>query len=54
MRISHELLNYVADADEHTRLQNVPYSTDLRSVVTVDYMVKHYKEKAPAADTAST
>ncbi|MFZ4452056.1 hypothetical protein [Salibacterium aidingense] len=52
-KISHELLEYVVDADEHTKLEGVKYSTDLRSVVTVGYMQKHYKEKAPAAGTAS-
>ncbi|MFD2704053.1 hypothetical protein [Salibacterium lacus] len=54
MKISDELLDYVADADMHTKMKNVPYSTDLRSVVTVDYLLERHIKKAPAEGTAST
>lgn len=38
--ISKELLNYVSDADLHTTLHGVNHSTDLRSIVTVGYMLE--------------
>jgi hypothetical protein len=37
--ISKEILNYVADADEHTKIDGVEYSTNLREIVTVGYML---------------
>ncbi|MEC1785768.1 hypothetical protein [Schinkia azotoformans] len=40
---SKELLDYVADADHHTILADVPYSTSLREIVTIDYMMKSYE-----------
>lgn len=43
MKISNELLDYVADADFHTKLKGVEYSTDLRGIVTVGYMVDRKK-----------
>lgn len=43
MKISKELLDYVADADNHTILVDVPYSTSLREIVTIDYMIKSYE-----------
>ncbi|SFM44266.1 hypothetical protein [Salibacterium qingdaonense] len=52
-KISHELLDYVADADAHTKLSDVAYSTDLREIVKVGHMIDRHKEKAPAAGTAS-
>ena len=39
--ISNELLDYVADGDEHVKLSNAEYSTDLREIVTVGQMIKH-------------
>lgn len=39
--ISNELLNYVVDGDLHTKLDSVEYSTNLREIVTVGYMVSH-------------
>ncbi|SFP17520.1 hypothetical protein [Salibacterium halotolerans] len=52
-KISHELLDYVADADAHTKMASVPYSTDLRDIVKVGHMIERHNEKAPAEDTAS-
>ncbi|HHY74070.1 MAG TPA: hypothetical protein GX497_12790 [Bacillus bacterium] len=43
MEISKELLCYVADGDLHAKLANVGYSTDLREIVTVGQMMKHYQ-----------
>ncbi|KEF40452.1 hypothetical protein M670_00478 [Schinkia azotoformans MEV2011] len=43
MGFSKELLDYVADADHHTILADVPYSTSLREIVTIDYMMKSYE-----------
>ncbi|WP_342515440.1 hypothetical protein [Sutcliffiella sp. FSL R7-0096] len=42
MQISKELLNYVADGDAHIKLESVKHSTNLREIVTVEYMVNHY------------
>jgi hypothetical protein len=39
--ISEELLPYIGDGDLHTKLDNIEYSTSLREVVTVEYMLKH-------------
>ena len=39
--ISNELLDYVADGDEHDKLASVEYSTDLREIVTVGQMIKY-------------
>lgn len=41
MRLSKELLDYVADGDQHTKLESVEYSTNLREIVTVGQMIKH-------------
>lgn len=43
MEISKELLDYVADADVHTKLSSVSHSTNLREIVTLGYMVDEYK-----------
>lgn len=40
MGISKELLPYVVDADLHTKLESVEYSTNLRDIVTVGYMME--------------
>jgi hypothetical protein len=40
MKFSKELLENVADGDLHTRLIAVEYSTSLREVVTVGYMME--------------
>ncbi|WP_187442104.1 hypothetical protein [Sutcliffiella horikoshii] len=45
MQISKELLNYVADGDAHIKLEAVKHSTNLREIVTVGYMVDHYKKE---------
>ena len=42
MHISKELLNYIGDGDLHTRLVNVEHSTNLREIVTVEYMIEHH------------
>lgn len=44
MEISKELLSYVVDGDLHIKLESVAYSTDLREIVTVGYMVEHPQE----------
>lgn len=41
LAISKELLNYVADGDYHMILEDIEYSTNLREIVTVGYMVEH-------------
>lgn len=45
MLISKELLNYVADGDEHARLSSVEHSTNLREIVTVGYMIEQAKDE---------
>jgi hypothetical protein len=39
MKFSKELIDYVADGDRHARLAAVEYSTSIREVVTVGYMI---------------
>jgi hypothetical protein len=52
-KISDFLADYVSGGDLHTQLENVEYSTDLRRIVTVGYMLDHFeKEKAVASATA--
>jgi hypothetical protein len=41
MKFSKELLDKVTDGDEHTRLVAVEYSTSIREVVTVGYMIEN-------------
>lgn len=43
MLISRELLDYVLDGDLHIKLLSVEYSTNLREIVTVGYMLNHFK-----------
>lgn len=40
MEVSKELLSYVSDADIHTKLSSVEFSTSLREIVTVGYMLE--------------
>jgi hypothetical protein len=40
MQISKELLLYVVDGDLHTKLDSVEYSTSIREIVTVGYMIE--------------
>ncbi|MFB4164778.1 hypothetical protein ACE1TI_13350 [Alteribacillus sp. JSM 102045] len=54
MRISIELLDYVGDADLHTKLKDVEYSTNLRDVVTVGFMMERENRKVLTVVTAST
>jgi len=52
-KISDFLADYVVDGDLHTQLASVEYSTDLRRIVTIGYMLDHFeKEKAVANATA--
>ena len=43
MKISSCLIDYVVDADLHTLLHGVEYSTDLREIVTVGYMMRRHE-----------
>lgn len=45
LEICKVLLNYVADADLHTKLSSVDYSTNVREIVTVGYMIENFKIK---------
>jgi hypothetical protein len=40
LQISKELLIRVMDADLHTKLVSVEYSTSLREIVTIGYMME--------------
>jgi hypothetical protein len=44
LKISKELLDYVADGDRHTKLISVDYSTSLREIVTVGYMIDNPRD----------
>ncbi|MEW4223999.1 hypothetical protein [Rossellomorea marisflavi] len=37
--ISTLLTEYLADGDFHTKIEGVEYSTDIREIVTVEYML---------------
>ena len=52
MKISNELINYVTDADLHTTMEGINFSTNLREIVTIGYMIDEY-EKAQTAVTVS-
>jgi len=41
LKISKELLDYVVDGDLQTVLNSVEYSTSLREIVTIAYMIEH-------------
>lgn len=41
MRISKEILNRLSDADFHSQLETIEFSTSLRKIVTVAYMMEH-------------
>lgn len=43
LEICKVLLNYVADADLHTKLSSVDYSTNVREIVTVGYMIENFE-----------
>lgn len=43
MSLSANLAEYVSDGDLSTKLENVEYSTNLRDIVTVGYMIEHLK-----------
>jgi hypothetical protein len=44
MKISKELLDYVADGDLHTKLDAIDFSTNLREIVTVGYMMEQQQD----------
>lgn len=46
MQISKTLLVHVSDGDLHIKMNDVEYSTNLREIVTVEYMVEQYKKTA--------
>jgi hypothetical protein len=39
--ISKELMDYIADGDFHIKIDDVEYSTNLREIITVGYMLAH-------------
>jgi hypothetical protein len=41
MLISKEILNHLSDADLYTKYEVIEYSTNLREIVTVGYMMEH-------------
>lgn len=43
MSLSNSLKDYIFDGDLSTKLENVEYSTNLREIVTVGYMIDHFK-----------
>lgn len=43
MSLNANLAEYVSDGDLSTKLENVEYSTNLREIVTVGYMIEHFK-----------
>ena len=45
MEISKNLIDYVVDADLSTKLENVEYSTNLREIVTVEYMINQFERR---------
>jgi hypothetical protein len=44
MQFSKELLDKVSDGDQHTKLIAVEYSTSLREVVTLGYMLEYPRD----------
>lgn len=44
MAISKELINHIADGDLHTVMSDVEFSTNLREIVTVGYMIDNPAE----------
>lgn len=52
MGISKVLLDYVADGDLQTTMEGVSYSTSIRKIVTIGYMIDEY-EKSTTAPTVS-
>ncbi|WP_256815594.1 hypothetical protein [Cytobacillus sp. Bac17] len=37
--MSKEVMSHVSDGDWHTKLENIKYSTSLREIVTVQFML---------------
>jgi hypothetical protein len=44
MTISKDLLIYVGDGDYHTILDDIEFSTNLREIVTIGYMLEHQQD----------
>lgn len=42
MYISEELLIYISDADLQTKNEDIKFSTSIREIVTVEYMMEHH------------
>lgn len=40
---SKALLTHVSDGDLHLRMKDIPYSTNLREIITVEYMMEHFE-----------
>jgi hypothetical protein len=41
MMFSKEILNRLSDADFHTQFETIEFSTSIREIVTVGYMMEH-------------
>lgn len=41
--MTQSLLQYISDGDLSTKLESVEYSTNLRSIITVEYMMERYE-----------
>lgn len=54
MAFSKELIDYVSDGDLHTKMKGIKFSTDLRAIVTVGYMIEHEKAASAGTLTATT
>jgi hypothetical protein len=44
LKFSKEVLDKVSDGDQHTKLLAVKYSTSIREVVTVGYMMEQQQD----------
>lgn len=45
LAISKALLAHVSDGDLHTTMNGIQYSTNLREIVTIGYMLEQYHLK---------
>lgn len=41
--MTQSLLQYISDGDLSTKLESIEHSTNLRSIVTVEYMMERYE-----------
>lgn len=51
MGISKVLLNHVSDGDLFKKLEHVEFSTNLREIVTIGYMVDQYQASLKGASS---